>query len=181
MKQSLCIATVLIATTSLAGAEPSVEPARAYVAAGLSTGVGSAVDWLYGGSVIDGGYRLDETWWIHGQLGAIGRIGYGTTQSFELVRPEAYLYSAQIGAEARGCHSAALCGYAGGDVGYQIGTLRGVSRDGVVVAPRLGLDVGSRNLRFRPGVEMPMSRSAPMEEAPLMLGIGVTTTVAYQW
>src|SRR5579859_5291003 len=51
------------------------------VSLGGAIGVGGAVDWLYGGTQVEGGYRLTDTLWLAGRLDRAARIGYGTTQS----------------------------------------------------------------------------------------------------
>jgi hypothetical protein len=46
---------------------------------------------------------------------------------------------------------------------------------GVVVVPRLGLDVGGSHLRFRPGIEGVLDGSQDT------IGVDLTAAVAYRW
>jgi hypothetical protein len=185
MKSLIAIACVLTAT-SIASAQPGMTSVAAesaptttttYVSVGTVVGVDGELDWLYSGLAIDGGYRLGPTWWIHGDLSVVGRTGYGTTQNMTIIMPSADAYEARLGPEARGCRSDVLCGFAGVDIGYRTGRLQGL-----VVASRLGLDIGGR-VRFRPGIELAIGGPVNTEEGPPIpnLSLGVTAAVAYQW
>ena len=156
---------------------------KAYVAAGFDAGADSAVDWLYAGASIDAGYRVSDRWWVHGNTGALGRVGYGTTNNLTVKRPTEVGYDLRFGPEWRECHSDGLCFYGGVDLGYRTGTARGDDISGVMIVPRAGLDVGTRHLRFRPGLELLVSTTPHIEgEVPLpSLGIGVTAAVACVW
>jgi hypothetical protein len=195
MSKSLAIAFVLVATSSIAHAQapgvvaaqpvPAPEP-HYYVSADLTSGVGSGIDWLYGGAGVDGGLRVSRVWWLHARVDTVGRIGYGTTNDLTLMSPQGGIVDSRIGAEARGCHSSSLCMYGGADIGYRVGSSgRGEDLTGVLVALRGGLDVGSANLRFRPGVEL-LGAAAPGVSRgdapyPLLPGVGLTMAVAYQF
>jgi len=168
---------------------PAAEPAtadRGYVSLAGASGAGYTVDWLYAGLELEGGYRVSDRWYVHGEVGELGRAGYGTTQDFTLMAPRTPTYEARVGLEARGCHSIVLCGYAGVDAGYRVST--GMDNnygtgEGVVVVPRAGLDIGlgSRDLRFRPGVELRITNPPSSSDAPLALGIGATAALAYRF
>ncbi|MDB4953628.1 MAG: hypothetical protein JWO36_1197 [Myxococcales bacterium] len=171
----------------IAHAEPSLtassrevasEP-KTYVAAGVALGADGTLDWLYSGAQIEAGYRLSTTWWLHGDVGVMGRSGYGTVQRITLMAPSADAYEARLGPEARRCNSTgAACLVGGVDLGYRTGELAGL-----VVAPRVGLDVGSRKLRFRPAIELQVGGPIDNREGPSIpdVGIGFTTAIAYQW
>ena len=150
-----------------------------YVAAGLSLGVDGAVDWLYSGWSLDGGYRIGDTLWVHANVSMVGRSGYGTTNHLTIQSPVLEWYAARLGLETHRCHTAALCVVAGVDGGLRSGAL-----DGWQVVPRLGLDTGGVHLRFRATAELLIGNyndpSGDGEGIP-DFGIGVTAGVGYQW
>jgi len=174
----------LAIVTKSARAETAENPS--YASAGLAVGAGYTVDWLYAGVEVEGGYALSERWLVHGALGTIGRAGYGTTSNLTLMFPQAPTYEARAGLEARGCHSIAVCAYAGADVGYRVSTgheNNTGSGQGVLVVPRAGFDfgLGSRDLRFRPGVELRFTNAPADSEVPFAAGLGITAEVAYRF
>lgn len=155
-----------------------------YVSLGGTIGVGGAVDWLYGGTQVDGGYRLTETLWLRGRLDGAARIGYGTSDSFTVISPAHAHTDAMLGVEARSCRGDVVCLVAGVDAGYRFADDNYLG--GIAVAPRVGLDLGGRHLRVRPAVEViapfVRQRVGDPELAGLpALGIGVTAEVAYEW
>ncbi len=156
---------------------------KVYVAAGLDAGADSAVDWLYAGAFIDAGYRVSDRWWVHGNAGALGRAGYGTTNHLTVKLPTEVGYDVRFGPELRGCRSGRLCFYGGLDVGYRTAPAHGNDISGVMMVPRAGLDLGSPQVRFRPGAELLVSTTPHLEgEVPLPnIGIGVTAAVAVLW
>jgi hypothetical protein len=183
MSQRLVI-LLLVLSAGTVHADPA--PAdRGYVSVGVASGAGYTVDWLYAGLQLEGGYRLSDRWYAHGEAGVLGRSGYGTTQDLTLMVPREPTYEARAGLEARGCHSSALCGYAGMDAGYRVST--GMDNnygtgEGVVVVPRAGLDLGlSRDLRFRPGVELRLTNGPASSDAPFAVGIGASAALAYRF
>jgi hypothetical protein len=182
---ALVVAALSLAATGIAHAQPSdggpVLPQssapRAYVSAGLEAGADSAVDWVYGGTALEGGYHLRGAWWLHGEAGVLGRTGSGPTNNLMLTMPTDNGYNGRIGAEARGCSWA--CWYGGADVGYRTGTARGAMFD-----LRGGIDLGTQNLRFRPGVEVLLSHAPNIDREVQLVplaAIGLTTAVAYVW
>jgi hypothetical protein len=156
-----------------------------YVSLGGAIGVGGAVDWLYGGTQVEGGYRLTDTLWVRGRLDRAARIGYGAiNQSVTVISPEHPHTDAMLGIETRRCHDDAVCLVAGADAGYRFADDN--FEGGFTIVPRVGLDLGGRHLRVRPGVEASASfirqRVGEPELAGMpALGIGFTTEVAYEW
>jgi hypothetical protein len=91
-----------------------------------------------------------------------------------------------LGIETRRCRTEAVCVVAGTDTGVRFGDTN--FTDGVEIVGRLGLDLGTRHFRVRPGIEQStqlMRSHHPSEPAlsdvPLGFGLGFTTTIAYQW
>lgn len=128
---------------------------------------------------------MNERWLVHGELGAIGRAGYGTTTNLTLMLPHAPTYEARAGLEAHGCHSTAVCAYAGADVGYRASTGNDNNTgtgEGIVVVPRAGLDIAlGEHLRFRPGIELRLTNAPASSEVPLAPGLGITAAVSYRF
>ena len=157
----------------------------AYVSLGGAIGIGGAVSWLYGGTQVEGGYRLTDTLWVRGRLDRAARIGYGViNQSVTIISPEHPHTDAVLGIETRRCHRDAVCVVAGADAGYRFADDN--FHGGLTMVPRVGLDLGGRHLRVRPAVEASASfirqRVGEPELAGMpALGIGFTTAVAYEW
>jgi hypothetical protein len=169
------------APTALAPALPTT-----YVSLGGAIGVGGGVDWMYGGTSIDGGYRLTDTLWVRGRFDRAARIGYGAVnQSITIVSPQHPHSDAMLGLETRRCRSEAMCLVAGADAGYRFGDSDYTG--GVIMVPRIGLDLGSRHLRVRPGIEASAAvvhAHNPGEPALADMpafGLGFTTALAYEW
>ena len=178
--------SILLASLALSATASAEVADRGYVSLGIASGAGYTVDWLYAGLQLEGAYRVSDLWYVHGEVGELGRAGYGTTQHLTLMVPGSPTYEARAGFEARSCHSRGLCGYAGFDVGYRVST--GMDNNdgtgaGVVVVPRAGIDVGlgSGGLRFRPGVELRATSASETSDAPFALGLGITAALAYQF
>jgi hypothetical protein len=181
------VAALDLSSTETEASLPAPSPARAdrYVSVGGSFGANTAVDWLYGGASVDGGYRLTDTLWIRGRFNESARIGDGAiNQGPMLVAPQYPTTEVLSGLEWRGCANRAVCVVGGFDVGYRFGQLR-YGHDGVTTAPRIGLDVGTEHLRFRPMVEAnvsaPRNYDTEIQGFWPAFGIGLTTAVAYQW
>jgi hypothetical protein len=98
--------------------------------------------------VVEGGLRLGGTpLWVR------GLFARGNSFDFE---GGGSMTRGMIGVELRGCSSQAFCGFAAIDAGYQQQTWNGDDpsdmvehHDGLLVGPRIGLDTGGDNLRFR--------------------------------
>lgn len=174
MVERIAIA-VTLAVPAVVHAAPT-KP-EGYVSAGVAVGADSEVDWIYTSAAIDAGYRLDDTWWLHGNLSRVGRTGFGTTNDITLVSPRREWDAIRIGVETQRCTTdGALCGFVGADAGVRIGPL-----DGWLVVPRAGLDVGGQ-LRLRAGVELLVGKAHdPEGDAPFDLGLGLTIAAVYQW
>jgi hypothetical protein len=189
------VAALDLSTTELPAPAPSPTPSHAdsYVSLGTTFGADTAVDWLKGGIAIDGGYRLTDSLWIRGRFDEAARIGYGDVQQVgslpdfsgvSLRAPQHPHSDLLSGVEWRGCSTRALCAVGGFDAGIRIDDDKRALA-GVTTVPRLGLDVGTEHLRFRPMVEASVAwqRGYDNELGGILpaFGIGLTTSVAYQW
>ena len=178
-------------TVSVARAEPGIatthstssEADTLYVSVGAAVGVDAAMDWLYTGLALEGGSRLSSTWWLHGGVSIASRTGWGTPSHMTVVSPtQIDSYGVRVGPEARRCwQGGAVCAVAGVDVG-----MRAIERyhklSGLVLVHRIGLDLGSANLRFRPMVELALGPTDSSEGPPVPdPAIGLTMSFAYQW
>ncbi len=111
---------------------------------------------------IAGGHRLAEGshFWFHGELA----IGAGE----EILSAGAgSFFRVSAGVEARGCAIAALCARAGIDVGFQGASFVGEPGESgqytaAVAIPQVGLDVGSRELRLRPSIDLALAMQGPI-------------------
>lgn len=179
MNKTLVGFASVIASTSLAHAQPSLvastdtTPQLSYVQGGVTAGDDDIVG-LYGGFTLEGGVRLgDSPLWAHAMM--ITGKGNGID---ELVYDSSML-QLRGGIEARGCVVSAACAVIGVDAGFRHETLMAEydnrRASDAIVAPRVGLDIGTRHFRFRPGLEMQLDRTK------WLAGIGATAAVAYQW
>jgi len=180
-------------TAVVAVPTPPVSRADSYMSLGVTLGANTAVDWLKGGTVVEGGYRLTDSMWIRGRFEESARIGYGSVQQVgslpdfadvSVVAPQHPYSDLLSGLEWRGCSSRALCAAGGFDAGIRIGGGKHAF-GGVSTVPRLGLDFGTEHLRVRPMLEANVAwlRGYDSELGGILpaFGIGLTTTVAYQW
>lgn len=177
-------AASLLAIAPTAHAEPGndpgafVDPAAtaastdAYLEPGLEIGITPGA--FYGAVELDGGHRLGDTpLWLH------GRFAQGNLSRIEEKTMSSDFTEARLGLEARGCVFAGIaCLVAGVDLGYRHEMYvsdfgRGTADLGLSTA-RLGLDLGSPHLRFRPSVETGVQQGG-------WLGLGVTAGLAYTW
>ncbi len=128
---------------------------------------------LYAGAVLAGGYRITDLFSVHAALEtATARILHfpgidqyeGTSDRFS---------EARGGVELHECvRSDALCGIAGVDLSYRGETVSGnqpMSLSGAEAVARLGLDVGTRTVRFRPMFEGTSTHHGDTEA--LLLGV----------
>jgi hypothetical protein len=79
VKRVSIIAAMLLAGTA---------HADSYVSAGIVSGVGYTVDWLYAGPQLEVGIRGNDHTWLHAAAALIGRAGYGTTQDLTIQVPQ---------------------------------------------------------------------------------------------
>ena len=177
MKTSLILGSVL-ATSAIAHAEPPSLTATTTPAGPqnyLETGVGLSDDGaLIGTLTLEGGHRLTRDLWLHGMLergtaGGVDEPNYGGEYD-----------AARIGIEARECvGGGVICAVAGVDAGVRhvdyMAEYDTTNQTGAVLVPRVGLDLGSRHLRFRPGLE----KNVLVKDQDA--GIALTGAVAYQW
>ena len=183
MKLTVIALVVVVGSGSLARAEPALVAPSSYLEAGATAGADGAVDWIYSGLSLDGGVRVTQGAWIHGELGVLGRTGYGPINGdITLISPSADAYAVRLGPEWRRCNDDGSACFVGGfDVGYRTGLL-----EGFVLAPRASVDVGGDHVRVRLGVEATMASQPdadPDSDAVYLpdFGIGATAGVAYQW
>jgi hypothetical protein len=124
--------------------------------------------------------------WVHGSMteGLAGDVfATGNGSIFQL----------RAGADAMGCTgSGVLCGYLGADAGYQHTQYAGMTdpilcgdngcdrdpvderRDRMIGVARAGLDIGDKNLRWRPGIEASFAGDG-------VNGVNVTQAIAYRF
>jgi hypothetical protein len=175
----------VVGSTSLVHAQPSLtEPTPSlvasttqekpdlYIQSGLTAG-GDDIVGLYAGYTLEGGYRLnDSPLWVHAMM--IAGKGAGVDEPVY----NSYLWQLRGGIEARGCLIPAACAVAGVDAGLRHEMLMAEYDNrratDAIVAPRIGLDIGTRHFRLRPGLEMQLDRTG-------WAGVGATAAVAYQW
>jgi hypothetical protein len=152
--------------------------ADSYVSAGIASGEGYTVDWLYAGPQLEAGVRGNDHTWLHAAAALIGRAGYGTTQDLTIQLPQDNVVETRAGLEWRCAARPTVCWFAGLDVGYHTGTM--TIPGGVVVVPRGGIDVRLADaLRLRLGAELRASNTEPDSDAPFSFGIGGTAGVLY--
>ncbi len=178
MKKTLLGFASVIASTSLAHAQPSLvastdtSPQLSYVQGGVTAGADDIVG-LYAAFTLEGGFRLgDSPLWAHAMMltGKGSGIDEATYSSSML--------QLRGGIEAHGCVVSAVCAFMGVDAGVRNETLMAEYDNrhatDAIVAPRAGLDIGTRHFRFRPGLEMQLDHTG-------WAGAGLTAAVAYQW
>jgi hypothetical protein len=166
-------------STSATAEAPASEP-NIYVEAGVMAGAnGGSITGAYSAQA---GYQLPSSpIWLHamvvdGNASQLLTSGNGT------------FTQARVGAEAKTCIADGIvCSLFGLDIGYQhvgysgqTATFDGgdgqmVASDdaGLVVVPRYTLDIGSKYVRVRPGIELPLSADG--------LGIDLTLAVAVKF
>ena len=158
----LLLAAALVCLASSANAEPSSSviaeppppPLTSYVQLGVTTGI--AYPAAFGGAAVELGFRLDDDspLWFHTMAAA------GTVEGLDEPTTESgLLFLLRGGIEARGCVlDGVVCFVGGADLGYRhmrmVAEFDRVHVDDLALSPRVGLDVGIRHLRFRPGAEL---------------------------
>lgn len=132
---------------------PTPPPTR-YVELGITAGV--AYPAVFGGPAVEVGLRLDDDspLWLHTMVvaGTVDGLEEQTTDS-------GLLLMLRAGLEARGCVlDGVVCFVGGVDLGYRhlrmVAEFDRVQVDDLALSPRVGLDVGLRHLRLRPGAEL---------------------------
>jgi hypothetical protein len=196
VRTALTIAAIVSLASGTAAAQSPAEAVRApqparYVQAGLMTGAAAPVVALNVMGAVEAGQRLaDSNAWLHAAV-AYGQSGddQGPGSNFQL----------RAGIEGRTCGwEGHVCGVGGLDIGYQAGrwsdrddATRRESVDALVAVPRIGLDAGGRNVRFRVGFEVDCGLAAQRERqsvssntgdaSPGIVGIELGAGVGYQW
>jgi hypothetical protein len=177
----ICVLLALLAyLASPARAQPALTaPVLAPVAVPriqveVAPALGSTYDGdLYAGLAAAGSYSINDLVAIHGAVEAAkARVVHfagidqyeGTSDRFA---------EARGGVELRHCMRESLCGIAGVDVGYRRETLSGngaMDLSGPEAVARFGLDVGTRQVRFRPVFEGTSTHHG--DTGALLLGVG---------
>jgi len=175
--KTIIILSTLLATTAIAGAQPSLTDAAApapahdsqtYVEGGAAYGV------VFLAATVEVGHQIDHgPLWFHAMLvdGSAGGIDE-TTYSGSI-------WQARAGIEARRCVAGNLaCAVAGVDAAVShvqyMAEYDSANVTEPLVLPRVGLDLGGDHVRLRPGAEIGVGGKG-LEQ------IAVTAGVAYQW
>ena len=149
---------------------------HAYLEPGVAAGVATS---LYGAVELDGGYRLgDSPLWLH------GRVSHGAFATFSDRVLGSDLTEARLGLEARGCSDNDIACLVGGvDFAYRHEMLSTANEDPtpnttnitfVAAIARVGLDLGTKHVRFRPSVELGVRQGG-------WSNLGATTGLAFAW
>lgn len=159
------------AAASVDDGAPAYSDPRSYLQ--LGGALGSERDGLWDAVTLDVGIRLSETpLWAHGQLA----IGGATDGLFEEAENHGSFRSGRAGLEARAVvpgTNGMLGAYAGIDVGYRslgFGLMSSSSAGTAIAVGRVGLDLGTRHVRLRPGID-----------AETRGGLALNAALAYQW
>ncbi|HSN26102.1 MAG TPA: hypothetical protein VLT45_07445 [Kofleriaceae bacterium] len=137
----------------------------------VAPALGSTYDGdLYAGLAAAGLYRVNDLLAVHAAVeGATARVVHfagidqyeGSQDRFAEVRG---------GVELRHCVREALCAIGGVDVGYRREHEGAMELSGAEAVARIGLDVGTRRLRFRPTFEGTSTHHG--DTGALLLGVG---------
>jgi hypothetical protein len=181
----------LVAATAVAHADPLAVAATAspdavpssYVQGGVMAGANDGL--LTDGASAEVGKRVQPYVWVHASMtmGSADELFASGTGS---------ILQARAGADLMGCNAnGVLCAFAGADVGFQHTEFSGMSvplfcdgedcqgdavydhHAGMIGVGRVGLDIGGKHLRWRPGVEGSVSGTG--------VGVNVTQSVAYRF
>ena len=175
------VVLVILATLAARGhAQPALTaplpppPSPARFQLEVAPALGSTYDGdIYAGLAAAGLYRLNDLLAVHAAAeGATARVLHfpgidqyeGTSDRFA---------EARAGIELRGCRGDALCAIGGVDVGYRSEHVTGrmdTSLSGAEAVARIGLDVGTPHLRFRPTFEGTSTHHG--DTGALLLGLG---------
>jgi hypothetical protein len=148
---------------------PAPAPARYQVEVAPALGATHDGD-IYAGLAAAGLYRLNDLVAVHAAVeAATARVVHfagidqyeGTTDRFA---------EARGGIELRRCAREALCGFAGVDVGYRREPTTTMDLSSAEAVARIGLDVGTPHVRFRPTFEGTSTHHG--DTGALLLGLG---------
>lgn len=184
----------LVALSSIASADPlsvaattheDVAPTT-YVQGGLNVGGNDGL--VTAGASVEMGKRVAPIVWLHASfmMGSADELFASGTGS---------IMQARVGADLMTCSdNGALCAFAGADVGMQHAQFSGVSdpwfcdgdandcmgdpvaqdRTRAIGVARVGLDIGGKHLRWRPGIEATVAGDG-------VNGLDLTQSIAYRF
>lgn len=143
-----------------------------------------------GGVLISGDHFLNGAWMFDGGV-RIGRLplwAHATAATGGAIDADGRgdFWRLTAGIEAQGCTEANNCVFAGVDAGYEHQTYNADPgteiHHGPVIGPRLGVDAGGRNLRFRGALEIyGYDREfVGMSPPSWQVGLGLTLAVVYR-
>ncbi|HEY1557969.1 MAG TPA: hypothetical protein VGF94_24235 [Kofleriaceae bacterium] len=177
--KTLVILATLVATASIAAAQPALtaatpapaaEPSSYFAAGGV---YGAAPRTMFIGASFEYGAQIRQgPLWFHAQVVAAdaGEIDDGPLPGT--------LLQGRVGIEARDCSTAWLCMIASVDGAVThtqyMSDDASLDRVGAMVIPRVGFDVGTQYLRVRPTIELGVDSDG-------MAQLAVTATVAYRY
>lgn len=159
----------LAATTTAASADDT------YVSGGATFGGEGDPGGFYAGGTVEAGRRLSgSSLWVHGMV--VGGKSFGFE---EVTTHEGPALQLRLGIEGRSCTlDGALCMVAGLDGALthvdHIAHYETINMTVPLVIARLGLDIGSRHVRVRPGIDVGFYGLIPAQGA-------ITGAIAYQW
>ena len=175
------VVLVILATLAARGhAQPALTaplpppPAPATLQLEVAPALGSTYDGdIYAGLAAAGLVRLNHLVSVHAAVeGAKARvIHFAGIDQYEGTQDR--FAEARAGLEFRHCMRDALCAIGGADLGYRSEHVTGrmdTSLSGAEAVLRLGLDVGTPHLRFRPTFEGTSTRHG--DTGALLLGLG---------
>ncbi len=157
--------TLPLSIASLLGAASlaHADPANNYLETGLGLSADRAVQIT---GTLEAGRRVTPELWVHG-LFESGSSDPRLVGTYEAGR---------LGAESRSCElGGAICAVGGLDVGVRQVEYDHTNETGAVLVPRLGLDIGNRVFRVRPGIEKNALTTVVFD------GIALTGAIALQW
>jgi hypothetical protein len=194
MRHFLLACASVVSFCSIASADPLAVAATTtqepepttYVQGGLLAGGNDGL-FTAGGSV-EVGKRVSPFAWVHasfmmGSAGELFATGSGSVMQ------------ARVGADLMTCSdNGALCAFAGADLGLQAAQYHGTSDPwfcdsdagdcmgdpidksdgGAIGVGRVGLDIGGKHLRWRPGIEASVAADG-------LNGVNVTQSIAYRF
>ena len=185
---NLPIGLLIVGFAATSHAQPGVEASpkasttNGYVAMGVAMGgdkftvASESADDFYVNPSLEVGHRLLGSLWAHGEIAG------GTTLGLQDNHEGGQRLVVRGGLEERVCVSAWACVIAGADVGYRHERLDAMATqqmiynvDDVAAFEHLGLELGTRSLRFRPTIENTSSSQG------LHAGSAVTGSLAYVW
>jgi hypothetical protein len=173
MRHFLFGLATLVATTVAASAQPALTAVpseaspSAYVRGGFEGGANDG--YFTAGGMLEVGARVAPNLWIHGTAakgGAAELFGKGSGSYLQ----------AHAGVDVLRCNGrGTACGYAGADLGLQHVQWTGVEgalfedpadettvsydRTKMIGVGRIGVDIGGKHVRWRPGVEVSVSNT----------------------